>query len=365
MQAKIEWDLGFGDTEILLDTGIRLHEDEEDRFQHQDGYQMVDGALVLTTAAAPGSQSNRVSSAEVLSLFVDSEIRFGDWILTPGVRFEDIDMRRLDFATDDPTRAEGPTRVRDNSAQVAIPGMGALYRLDENWRLLAGVHKGYNPPAPGSSASEETSLNIEAGTRYDNGSLSMEAIYFVNDYDNLVGTVTESTGGGGQVGDQFDGGEVVVSGLELAADYVASAGSIDIPVGIRYTWTNEAEFRNAFDSGFGPWGDVQVGDELPYIPEQQLRATAGLLAEQWRVNLAANYVGKMRTEAGQGAFEPQQSVDSHIVWDVVASWSFTANLATYIKVDNLLDETYVAARRPAGVRPGLPRTAYIGLTYRL
>lgn len=365
VQAKIEWDLGFGDTEILLDTGIRLHEDEEDRFQHQDGYQMVDGALVLTTAAAPGSQSNRVSSAEVLSLFVDSEIRFGDWILTPGVRFEDIDMRRLDFATDDPTRAEGPTRVRENSAQVAIPGMGALYRLDENWRLLAGVHKGYNPPAPGSSASEETSLNIEAGTRYDNGSLSMEAIYFVNDYDNLVGTVTESTGGGGQVGDQFDGGEVVVSGLELAADYVASAGSIDIPVGIRYTWTNEAEFRNAFDSGFGPWGDVQVGDELPYIPEQQLRATAGLVAEQWRVNLAANYVGKMRTEAGQGAFEPQQSVDSHIVWDVVASWSFTANLATYIKVDNLLDETYVAARRPAGVRPGLPRTAYIGLTYRL
>jgi Fe(3+) dicitrate transport protein len=365
VQAKIEWDFGVGDTEILLDTGIRLHEDEEDRFQHQDGYQMQDGALVLTTAAAPGSQSNRVSSAEVLSLFVDSEIRFGDWILTPGVRFEDIDMRRLDFATDDPTRAQGPTRVRENSAQVAIPGMGALYRLDENWRLLAGVHKGYNPPAPGSSASEETSLNIEAGARYDSGSLSMEAIYFVNDYDNLVGTVTESTGGGGQVGDQFDGGEVVVSGLELAADYVASAGSIDIPLGIRYTWTNESEFKNAFDSGFGPWGDVQVGDELPYIPEQQLRANASLVAEKWRVNLAASYVGKMRTTAGQGAFEPQESVDSHVVWDVVASWNFTSSFSTYIKVDNLLDETYVAARRPAGVRPGLPRTAYIGLTYRL
>jgi hypothetical protein len=31
----------------------------------------------------------------------------------------------------------------------------------------------------------------------------------------------------------------------------------------------------------------------------------------------------------------------------------------------VLDEIYVAARRPAGVRPGLPRTAYLGLTYRL
>jgi len=365
VQAKIEWDLGFGDTEILLDTGVRVHKDEEDRFQHQDGYQMLDGVLVLTTAGAPGSQSNRVSSAEVLSLFVDSEIRYGDWILTPGVRFEDIDMQRLDFATDDPTRGQGPTRVRENSSQVVIPGMGALYRVSENWRLLAGAHKGYNPPAPGSSASEETSLNFEAGARYDSGSLNFEAIYFVNDYDNLVGTVTESTGGGGQVGDQFDGGEVVVSGLELSADYVARAGNIDIPLGIRYTWTNEAEFNNAFDSGFGPWGDVQVGDELPYIPEQQLRATASLVAEQWRVNVAANYVGKMRTTAGQGAFEPQQSVASHVVWDVVASWTFTPSLSTYIKVDNLLDETYIAARRPAGVRPGLPRTAYLGLTYRL
>lgn len=49
VQAKIEWDLGFGDTEILLNTGLRLHEDEEDRFQHQDGYRMDNGTLVLTT----------------------------------------------------------------------------------------------------------------------------------------------------------------------------------------------------------------------------------------------------------------------------------------------------------------------------
>jgi len=67
-------------------------------------------------------------------------------------------MQRLDFATDDPTRAEGPTRVRTNSASVFIPGMGALYVINDHWRVLGGVHKGFNPPAPGSSASEESSL---------------------------------------------------------------------------------------------------------------------------------------------------------------------------------------------------------------
>ena len=85
---------------------------------------------------------------------------------------------------------------------TTIPGIGALYRINTDWRLLAGVHKGYNPPGPGSSADEESSLNIEAGARYDSGALRFEGIYFLNDYDNLVGTVTESTGGGGDIGDQ-------------------------------------------------------------------------------------------------------------------------------------------------------------------
>jgi Fe(3+) dicitrate transport protein len=54
-----------------------------------------------------------------------------------------------------------------------------------------------------------------------------------------------------------------------------------------------------------------------------------------------------------------------MVWDLMAAWQFTPRLSTYIKVDNFMDESYIAARRPAGVRPGLPRTAYLGLTYRL
>ena len=34
-------------------------------------------------------------------------------------------------------------------------------------------------------------------------------------------------------------------------------------------------------------------------------------------------------------------------------------------VDNLLDEVYVAARRPSGARPGLPRTIYVGVQVEL
>jgi Fe(3+) dicitrate transport protein len=365
IQANVTWDLAFGDTEVGLTAGMRLHEDEEDRLQKEDGFRMENLQLVQTSAGAPGSTTNRVSDAEAVSFFIDSEIRSGNWTITPGARFEDIDMRRLDFSTDDPGRELGPTRVRTNSVSVLIPGVGALYELNDRWRLLGGVHKGFNPPAPGSNASEEDSINIEFGTRYDSGVASFEAIWFRNDYDNLVGTVTESTGGGGEVGDQFDGGEVLVQGIEMSGAISAEAGGLTIPLTMQYTWTAEAEFGNAFESDFDPWGDVEVGDELPYIPEHQLRASAGVQSDSWDVNLAAAYIGRMRAVAGQGAFDPSETIDSHVIWDFIARWNWTDNVATYLKVDNLFDEVYVAARRPAGLRPGLERTAYLGVTLQL
>jgi len=365
VQAKVTWNFGNADNGVALNTGFRVHQDEEDRFQHQDGYRMEDGVLILTSAGAPGSQTNRVSDADVLSLFVDAEVNAGDWTFTPGLRFEDIRMTRYDYGTDDPTRANGPIRTRKTSADVYIPGLGALYRINENWRVLAGINEGYNPPSPGSTAGAESSLNLEAGTRYTGGNLSFEALYFLNDYDNLVGTVTDSTGGGGQIGDQFDGGAVEVSGIEMSLGHRFDTRLFAIPVGLQYTWTAEAEFKSGFESDFEPWGVVEPGDELPYIPEQQLRASVGVEKERFRVNVAASYVGKVRTTAGQGAYIPGETIDSRVVWDMVAAFDFTEHLSTYLKIDNLTDEVYIAARRPSGVRPGLPQAAYLGFTYRL
>lgn len=365
IQANVSWDIQWATADVALTAGVRVHEDEEDRLQKEDGFRMEDRLLVLTSLGAPGSTTNRVSSAQAVSFFVDTEIRLDRWTFTPGVRLEDIEMERLDFSTADANRNLGPTRVRQNSVSVVIPGVGAMVEVTDSWKLLAGVHKGFNPPAPGSNAAEEDSINLELGTRFSGGEAQFEAIYFLNDYDNLVGTVTSSTGGGGQIGDQFDGGEVTVAGFELSGALTATAGGMEVPLQVQYTWTTQAEFQSGFESDFDPWGDVEPGDELPYIPEHQLRASAGLKSESWGVDLSAAYVGRMRSTAGQGPFGPSESVDAHVVWDFVARWRFADNLSTYVKVDNLFDEVYVASRRPAGLRPGLERTAYVGVTLEL
>jgi len=342
--------------------GVRLHEDEEDRFQDDDRFRMEDGVMVLTTDGAPGSATNRVSDAKSASAFWAGDIDMGKWKFEPGLRYERIEMTRTDYATDDPDRANGPTKESKSKLNVWIPGLGAMYYLNDSWSLLGGIYKGYNPPAPGSSSGEETSVNYEFGTRYGSTNSNLSAIVFYNNYDNIVGTVTESTGGGGEIGDQYDGGKAKVAGLEFTSGYVANADAgVSFPLQLTYTWTPLAEFRNSFKSGYKPWGTVESGDELPYIPEHQWLASAGAKGNKWETFLNLSYTDKMRTVAGNGSIPKEESTDAHYIVDLSGKFFFTPKIAATARIDNVLDDTYIVARRPAGVRPGKPRQAFVGV----
>ena len=342
---------------------MRVHEDEEDRYQNDDRFQMLGGRLVLTTDGAPGTQDNRVGDAEALSLFVHDTISFGKWILTPGVRYERIDLASTRYSTATGLRDVVLSKVETQVDEV-IPGLGATYLLSDDVTLFASVHRGFNPPGPASGSASEKSVNAEFGLRYGRDALAAELVGFVNDYSNLVGTCTASTGGNCSIGDQFDGGEARIQGIEASLGYDFGAnGPVGIPVALAYTWT-DAEFRNSFSSSFEEWEDVQSGDNLPYLPEQLLHASAGLRGERWRVDLAGNYIGEMRTTAGQGSVPAGQRIDSVLLWDLALGFQVTERLELYGRVENLSDETYVTARRPAGLRPGLPRTTVLGLRYK-
>jgi Fe(3+) dicitrate transport protein len=339
---------------------VRYHEDEEDRLQDEDAYRMQGGRLELTTDGARGTQANRLGTAEAWSFYLQDEIRVGRWIVTPGLRYESIDLERRDYDGSDPRRSLGATRVRTSTVEEWIPGVGVLYELDPGLSLLASVHKGFNPPGPGSDADAEESINYEAGIRYASDPVSVEAIAFYNDYDNLVGTCTISSGGSCVVGDQFDGGEVEMYGLELTASSELSAGDLTIPLQASYTYS-KAEFQNAFASGFEEWGTVESGDELPYLPDHQLQLGAGLTGARWRTDLTATYVGEMRVVAGSGSPSAGERVGDHWIVDLAAAFDVTESVALFARIENLLEEEYLASRRPAGARPGRPQTALLGV----
>jgi Fe(3+) dicitrate transport protein len=110
---------------------------------------------------------------------------------------------------------------------------------------------------------------------------------------------------------------------------------------------------------------VVAGDAVPYIPPQQWSLSLGLTDRTWAVYGILAYVDAMRTSAGQGPIPDGEGTDQNLVADLAADWNVLDNLRLYVQVRNLTDESYVAARRPAGLRPGLPRTALLGVSWEL
>ena len=361
--------LGFnpsGGTRVRqnIEIGVRFHEDEEDRLQDDDAYRMDNGSLVLTTDGAIGSQSNRLSTADAMSVYVHDEIEFGRFVVTPGVRYESIDLEQRRWALDDPGRSGDLTRLRSNKVDEVIAGVSAVYQLSDSWMVLGGVHEGFNSPSPGSTTDAERSVNYEFGARFGGSRANAELIAFINDYENLVGTCTASTGGSCQIGDQFAGGEVGMTGLELSGNYEWDLGSgLSLPLRLSYTYT-DAEFETGFESDFDEWGDVQPGDTLPYLPEHQAQVMLGLVAQRWQANLTASYTDEMRINAGSGPTGPADSTDSAFIVDLAADWMLSDSFSLFARIENALDDVYAVAWRPAGARPGRPRTAFVGFNAR-
>ena len=363
VQGKASYDFDLsGDANATINVGFRVHSDYEDRKQREDKFRMENMELVNTTLAAPSSKTNRFSKSDVNSYFMNAEIEMGDFTLTPGVRFEDIDNVRYDYSTKDPSRAEGPTKTKKRSEDATVAGMGVVYKMSDDLRLIAGIHQGYQPPGAGSKAKAEESVNIEFGAKAMISNSMFEAIAFFVDYDNMVGTVTASTGGTGNIGDQYDGGAVEVQGIELSgARSFISGNGIEIPVSFQYTWTSKAEFGTSFESGFDGWGDVVKGDRLPYMPSSQLRASVGAIGERLSANLSASYASESRALSGQGGIPGNQLIEARWVIDAISNYKVNDEVNAYVKIDNLFDTTYVAARRPAGIRPGMERQVSVGI----
>jgi Fe(3+) dicitrate transport protein len=356
--------IDLGPTSSLLEIGLRLHRDEMDRLQWEDEYAMTPaGQMNRVAAGTPGSQDNRIDAAEAVAAFAQAEVEYGRLTLTPGLRFESITMRQENFGRNDPDRTGAELSERANTVSVLIPGLAVRYAFTESLDAFGGVHRGFAPPTSQEGARSEESVNYELGVRYETPLLAGQLVAYFNDYDNLLGSDLAAGGGTGST-EQFNAGEVHVYGLEAAVSAdLASAfrlRGIRMPARLAYSFT-DATFRSAFESSFGPWGVVEVGDAVPYVARHQAAGTVGVEWARYGVDLRAAYTGDRRDRAGSGAIPEAQRLPGHLVVDLSGNVSVDGRTSVFGSVRNVFNEVYVAAQRPAGLRPGLPRTFLLGL----
>lgn len=346
-----------------LEYGFRYHADYEDRMQHSDTYNMTSGEISFASTNGEGASGNRINSTRALSFFAEDEMNFGKLIVAPGVRFEHIELKRKNYDGNNDVARTNATTTK-TSEDVVVPGIAASYELAKNINVFGGVHKGFAPPSPGSSASAEESVNYEAGLRFRNNNSFFESVLFFNDYDNLLGTDTASGSSSG-TGDQYNGGEVDAYGLEVSAGHRFEKDllgkSFKLPVKLGYTY-NRAEFKNSFtENGISEWGDVESGDELPYIARHQVSVGVGLDFAKLSLNLSNKFVSAMRNSAGSGTIVKTDKIPSHFITDFAGFYEVKPDQNIFLAVDNIFDKAYAASLRPAGLRPGKPLTVRAGI----
>ena len=339
-----------------LEFGIRLHEDEEDRLQRNSNYRQNNGELTLDDLGILGNAGNRVQQAQALAIHIHDNIQLGDWTLSPGLRYEDIEQKRTRFA-------DGELRTfrdsRQNDTQVFLPGLGILYQVNDSLSLLGGAHKGFTAPSNSPNVDEETAINYELGFRYQNGSLSTELIGFMSDYDNILGECTSSSGSDCTIGDAFNGDAATVAGLELLVSAnLARSSSYRIPVSLSYTLIDGEFDTDIADTDF--FGSVSKGDPLPYLPENQFLASVGFEKNNWAAYLSGNYVDEVCVRASCGDFE---KTDNTFTVDISANYQFSSALNFYARVENLTSEEDILGRQPYGARPNKDRTVTAGLRF--
>ena len=363
VQTMIAFNFNTNKVSHDIDLGLRFHQDQMDRFQWVDEYSMDNGVMKLTQAGIHGTESNRIETADAIATYLQYKLAFDKFKIVPGIRYENIGLIRQDYGKNDSDRTGTNLTERSNKVDVFIPGIGVDYKFNTHLSTFAGVHKGFSPPGSKEGTEPEQSINYELGTRYSNNSLSTEAVLFFNNYSNLLGTDLTAAGGAGTT-DLFNGGKVHTKGLEFQLTYdllsIYEQSQFSLPISLIYTYTN-ATFQNDFESDFESWGLITAGDHFPYLANNQFTITAGIDHHKFSFNFSGRYMGEMRTAPGQGEIIANKKTDAYFIIDASVNYNLHNNISLFSNVTNLTNAVYLVSRRPAGLRPGMPRALNIGL----
>ncbi len=393
-EPRLAWTYKLFGMDVKTDAGVRYL--YEKAFE-----QRVVGTLAGTRSG--NLREDEIRLGHTTSAFFQNKFVVGEkFTVTAGVRNENIwytrETMRLNFKD---------TLITAGSEVFAIiPGAGINYNLTSNVGFFAGLHRGFAPPRTKDAITitgenleldAEKSWNSELGARVKLAGMELEYTLFRMDFSNQVIPVSESSGGAGT--GFINGGETLHQGMELS---LLMPFDLFLPkkwnaqMSVAGTWVNSVFASDRYvlaktsrvSSVPNVYENVK-GNKTPYAPE--LTLTAALTVEHetgWGMRLWGNYIGSQFTDAlntvdvyqwielaaADANYRYAQAtangrigkLDPYTVINLSAWYEHKATgLGFNVSVKNLLDERYIATRRPQGIRAGMPRFISAGINYRL
>lgn len=339
-----------------LQLSLRFHQDQIIRNHDAKHTLMQAGALIEDPVQVIKTDLNK-NNASALTLSAVDNLSISRFVVTALSRFEKVDFNFSDSLS-------GKNINRTN--YVFAPGIGILFKWNNSLSTKLSVNRGVSVAGLNDDGSEvqEKSINYELGVKYVSSNLSEQAeiVAFANDYQNISGTCTGSTGcNSRQLDAQFNGGAALVSGLEMRLAKNIEIGKASFPIQFNLTYL-DPQFKNDFYSRSPEWGVGQIlsGAELPYVPQWQYNLMLGMNYGHFRQELSFIYQGASYDSSLR---DSRFLIPGYGIVDWTAKYNLSEGSQIFARVDNLLAKDYIVSLRPFGARPGKPQSFMVGLSY--
>ncbi|SEJ96941.1 Fe(3+) dicitrate transport protein [Variovorax sp. OK212] len=349
-----------------VSVGLRYLREEASEVAARTGYYTpspAENAYTRTQAPYQTSKGGTVAHA----VYIDDRIDFGNWTVTPGVRYESFRSHN-DVFTVANNRITNAIYPKIDSNEV-LPTLSVLYRMSERWSLFANAGVSFGPQQYAQLAQSTTSLHpekaktYEIGTHYKGEAWSGELTLFNINFDKELQLARSITG---DVGQWTDLGATRHRGLESALRYDLadlSPSLKGLSVSGTYTYTQATSKAGAF-----------AGRDLPFYSRQV--ATLGARYERgpWTFNADVYAQSKQRSPGSpddgatyvtiEDSTGRLGNVPGYATMNLRAAYDFgknMSNLKVAVGVKNLFDRRYFnrSVDNNGGKYVGQPRTVYL------
>ncbi|MFC1518233.1 TonB-dependent receptor [Pseudomonadota bacterium] len=328
--------------------GALFHSDKAKmRFGQQDWTWSQDRSLASTNI--DNALLAYIDDVNVLITSADAKLNYGALSINLGLSFESVSTtREIDV------EAYG-IEAADFSDDGWIPAIEIAYTTGA-WKAAVSAKQAWTAASAGNALQQaQESLQYQLALGYSNDALNVGLNAYVQDFDNQHVTCMWSMAcdySQRYVQDNFN--DTSVNGIDLSVDYTVGFDSFSIPLSAQYQYS-QAEFG---DSGFNDLIGLYVkGEQLPWVPEQQLALNAGLIMGQFSVIAQALYQSEMGYAT---AINGGEQIDTQWKLDLAANYHISNVHEVYLRIENLLDEDLVSQQSNLGITSQGEMLSYLG-----
>ncbi|WP_442951960.1 TonB-dependent siderophore receptor [Orrella sp. JC864] len=347
MEPRYTRRMQWGPTQHDVTVGYRyIHETGQDR-RH---------AVSLATGQRVGAAQVFDNETRAHSFYLDDRIAYGNWRITPGVRYERIRSDRQPSGTAD----DSPFHVRNNRA---LPSLNLAYLYSDALTLYANYSTSFgavqytqlNSMSESNPLKPEVAKTLEAGLRYAGRQVRAELTAFNLRFDNQILSIP-----GTNPAVFRNLGATTHNGVEFALDYDfdESGPLAGLNLYANYTYVRAIQESGEFE-----------GREVPFYSRQTGMLGGRYTRGDWTLNLFTTAQGSQWSDTANTGPESADARNGRVpgfsVWNAQLSYKIPGRQGSDLAlgVNNLFDRRYYTRNTDTngGRMAGAPRMVYAQL----